>query len=231
MRLLWIRHGQMEIRASTVKDRRAVDRLFTQEEEHGLSPRGRREAELVLEHLADRSVDALYSSTLARARETGEICARGLGLPLESTPLIGELRVGHLIDESKSARWVSGVMNAPLRAEIKRAILGATLVPVYFSAWRRGRTVGGETPAELDARVRAFLSELEARHPRDATVALFAHGYLIFTLTHSLARSPLARLNLLRQPYLANGSITEMELESGELKLMRWAGTDHLRGL
>lgn len=221
----------MEIRASTVKDRRAVDRLFTQEEEHGLSPRGQREAELVLEHLEHRPVDALYSSTLARARETGEICARGLGLPLETTPLIAELRVGHLRDESKSARWVSSVMNAPLRAEIKRAILGATLVPIYFSAWRRGRTVGGETPEALQQRVDTFLSELESRHPPDATVALFAHGYLIFTLAHSLAATPLSRLRLWRQPYLANGSITEMELARGELRLVHWAGTDHLRGL
>lgn len=221
----------MEIRASTVRDRRSVDRLFTQEEEHGLSPRGRREAELVLAHLEQRSVDALYSSTLARARETGEICARGLKLPLESTPLIAELRVGHLIDESKSARWVSGVMSAPLRAELKQAVLGATLVPIYFTAWRRGRTVGGETPAALQERVDTFLAELEARHPPGATVALFAHGYLIFTLAYSHAATPLARLNLWRQPYLANGSITEMELASGELRLVRWAGADHLRSL
>lgn len=228
MRLLWIRHGQMELRASARLDARAIDRLFNQEDEAGLSPRGRSEAARVASFLSRRGVDALYSSPLLRARETGEVAAAALGLPLTITPAISELRTGHLAAESKSAAWVRAMMRAPIPAPVKRAVLGGSLIPLYFYAWRRGRTIGGESPQALDARVRGLFDELERQHPRDATIALFAHGYLIFTLAHGLARTSVDRLALWRRPYIPNGGLTEMELDRGALRLVRYADARHL---
>jgi broad specificity phosphatase PhoE len=229
VRLLWIRHGQMELRASAGLDARAIDRLFNQEDEAGLSPRGRREAELVATRLRDERVDALYSSPMLRARETGEVSAAALEMPLTITPAISELKTGHLVAESTTAAYVRTMMRAPVPAPVKRALLGGTLIPLYFRAWRRGRTVGGETPAALDARVFGFLAELERSHPPDATVALFAHGYLVFTLTHGLARSTQKRLGLWRRPYIPNGGFTEMALERGALRLVSYGDARHLR--
>lgn len=231
MRLLWIRHGQMEVRASEVSDARSIDRFFNQEAEGALSPRGRREAEQVAARLRSDRLDALYASPLLRARETGEIAARALGMSVEITPAIAELRTGHLAHETWAATWVRAVTNAPLRPSVKRVVLGGSLIPLYFHAWRTGRTVGGETPEMLRSRVEGFLALLEERHAPSSTVALFAHGYLIFTLAHSLARSPLARANLWRRPYIPNGGFTEMELTRGALRLLRYADDRHLRAV
>ncbi len=228
MRLYWVRHGQMELRASAISDPRAIDRFFNQEEQAGLSPRGRREAQLVAERLRGEAIDAIYSSPLHRARETAELSAEALGLSLTVTPAISELRTGRLLRESRAARFVELVSRAPLRASIKRGVLGATLIPLYFHAWRKGRTVDGESPADLEMRVKGFFAELEARHASDARLALFAHGYLIFTLVHSLASSRLARAALWRRPYIPNGAITQMELERGELRLVSYAEATHL---
>lgn len=230
MELLWIRHGQMELRASAAADPSAIDRVFNQEVEGGLSPRGRREAELVARELARDRLDAVYASPLLRASQTGEVTARALGLELNVTPAISELRTGRLAEDSLAASWVRAMTRAPLRAPIKRAILGGSLIPLYFYAWRAGRTVGGESPAMLEERVATFLAELETRHPPDARVALFAHGYLIFTLAHSLARTRIQRLSLLRRLYIPNGAITRMQLERGELRLVRFADVRHLAG-
>lgn len=228
MHLYWVRHGQMELRASAADDPRAIDRLFNQEEQGGLSPRGRREAELVARHFERAGLDAIYASPLLRAKETADVTAGALGLDVSVTPAIAELRTGRLAEEGLAARWVRAMTRAPLRAEVKRAILGGSLIPLYFHAWRRGRTVGGETPAELDQRVRGFLGELEARHPPGARVALFAHGYLIFTLAHALARNPFARAALWRRPYIPNGSITHVRLEGPRLSVVRYADARHL---
>jgi probable phosphoglycerate mutase len=229
MRLYWFRHGQMEVRASQVADAGAINRLFNQEIEGGLSARGRAEAERVAERLRGERIDGFYASPLLRARETGEIVARALGRELSITPAIAELRTGHLAHDTWAARWVRAVSGAPLRAELKRVVLGGSLIPLYFHAWRSGRTVGGESPAMLRERIDGFLAELEARHPADATVALFAHGYLVFTLAHGLARTPLARAALWRRPYIPNGGLTIMELSRGALRLVRYVDDRHLR--
>jgi probable phosphoglycerate mutase len=231
MRLYWFRHGQMEIRASQVADAAAIDRLFNQELEGGLSARGRAEARRVAERLRGERLDGLYASPLLRARETGEIAARTLDRELTITAALAELRTGHLAHDTWAARWVRAASAAPLRPTVKRAVLGGSLIPLYFHAWRRGRTVGGESPLELRQRVGGFLGELEARHPADATVALFAHGYLIFTLAHGLARTPWARAALWRRPHIPNGGLTEMVLERGALQLVRYADARHLDGL
>ncbi len=230
MELCWIRHGQMELRASAAADRAQIERLFNQEEQGGLSPRGRREAALVARCLARDRLDAVYASPLVRARETAEVTARELSMELAITPALSELRTGRLIDDSLAARWIGAMTRAPLRPRVKRAILGGSLIPLYFGAWRRGRTVGGETPAMLEARVAGLLAELEAEHPPDARIALFTHGYLIFTLVHSIAPTLLSRLALWRRLYIPNGAITRTELRGGRLHLVRFAETAHLAG-
>ncbi len=228
MRLYWVRHGQMELRASAVTEARQIDRLFNQEREGSLSPRGRREAERVAARFSGLRLDGIYASPLLRAKETAEVSAAALGMDVEITDAISELRTGHLDERSVAGRYVRAMLRAPLRPELKRAVLGGSLIPIYFHAWRRERTVGGETPAMLNARVNGFLRDLEARHEPDASVALFAHGYLIFTLVHSLPRSLAGRFQLVRRPYIPNGSITEMTLARGRLSLVRYADARHL---
>jgi probable phosphoglycerate mutase len=227
MRLLWVRHGQMKIRASLADDPAAIDRFFNQEEQGGLSDRGCWQADEAARRLVAEGISAVYSSPLARARQTAAVTASACGLEVKVTDAITEVRTGHLREGTLAARWARGVTGSTLPPALKRPILGGTLIPLYFHAWLSGRTVGGETPEEVKVRMRAFLRELERAHPPDATVALFAHGYLLVTLTYGLG--PRGRLALLRRPYIRNGAICEMRLTNGALGFVRHADASHLR--
>ncbi|HJL14186.1 MAG TPA: histidine phosphatase family protein [Sandaracinaceae bacterium LLY-WYZ-13_1] len=227
MRLLWVRHGQMAVRATTVDDPRAIDRFFDQEEQGSLSSRGRREAARVAARLADEGVVGLYSSPLIRARETAEVSAEALGLEVRVTDAINEVRTGKLRPGSPEQRWVRAMTASQLPPALRRPLLGLSLIPLYLHAWRTGRTVGGERPADVDARLAGFYRELEARHADRDAVALFSHGYLLVTLTFGLGLR--GRAALLRRPYIPNGAICEMILRRGRLRLVRHADQRHLR--
>lgn len=226
MRLLWVRHGQMAVDTHQVRDARSIDRLFNQEVEGGLTERGRREATQVADRLEREGVDALVASHLLRAEQTGRVSADRLGLDLRITEDIGELRTGHLKKGSRHRRFLHAATLLPLPHRLKRLVVGPTLVPLYLHAWLNELTEGGESPAQLQARVDRALRELEARYPPDATVALFAHGYLLITLGWRLGEA--ARRAILRHPYIPNGAICEMVLRDGELRFVSHADRAHL---
>lgn len=228
MRLYWIRHGQMQMRASRALDVALIERVFNQEEQRGLSPRGEREAERVGALLARTGVDALYASPLLRARETAEIATRSLGLPVHIHAEVAELRTGRLAPGSLGARLVERVTKAPVGERAKLAILGPMLVPLYYREWARGRTVGGETPQELSARIDAFVRMLRETHAPGARVAIVAHGYLILTMARTIRRGAADTLRILRSPYIPNGSVTEIVADPGGLRLVRFADSSHL---
>lgn len=230
VRLLWIRHGQMDVRAHQARDVDALNRLFSQEVQGCLTARGRREAEDVARALSARRVDHLVSSPLVRARETGEVVAAALGLDLEICDDVVELRTGGLRPESRSARVIGALAAAPLPAGPKRALISAITVPLYFRAWRSGRTTDGESPDHFEGRVRRVFDDLRARRAPDDVVALFAHGYLIASLAYRLAATPRERWLVWRKPYIPNGGITEVELaEGGRAQLVTYAEAGHLR--
>jgi len=231
MRLYWVRHGQMEIRAHQAPDLASVDRLFNQKEQGGLSDLGREQAAKVAAHLAKQGLTAAYASPLIRARETGEVTARAVGLDLHISELIAELKPGHLPENAPLVRMLGSVIKSeriPFR--VKRMTVGAALTPLYLHAWSRGRTEDGESPENLRARMYRILDDLRREYPSDAKVVLFSHGYLILLMSLELAAGRLARLSIWKKPYIPNGAITEVELGTvGAPKLLRFASAEHLR--
>jgi len=219
----------MLLRASRVGSLEDLNRIYNQENEAGLSERGRREASQVAALLAAASPDALYSSPMLRARETGEVCADRLGMSLEIDEGIRELRTGYLPESSREARLIAALMGVPLLPfERKKALVGALTIPLYFRAWRQGTSLGGESPTELSARIARFLDRLEREQDEDAHVAVFAHGYLIFTLALEAARGSLERARLWASPYIPNGSVTEIRMHGGSRELVRFADARHI---
>ena len=59
-----------------------------------LNERGRAEAQALAESLASRGIEAIYSSDLARGRETAEIVGARLGLPVVLDARLREVDVG-----------------------------------------------------------------------------------------------------------------------------------------
>ncbi len=231
MRLYWVRHGEMEVTPDEAADFDTVNRMFNGEDEGDLSERGRREAECVARFFRETPVDYVYSSRFARARQTAAPTAEALQVEPQILDSIGELRTGRLPAGSLGARLHRTVYAAPmLRDETRRAVSGAALIPIFFRAWQRGSTVGGETVAELLGRVRGTFQQLRSSHREEARVALFSHGYLIHYQCARLVEPRRARLAAWRYPYIPNGSITEMELGGGgRPRLVRYVRTEHLR--
>ena len=107
---------------------------------------GREQARRIAEQVAGDGVTAIYTSQLARARETAEIVAAELGL-------------GVVVDE-RLAESSRGIWEGRLIEEIERED------PDLWAAWRRGgadfRFPGGESLAEHAARVTEALEEILA---------------------------------------------------------------------
>lgn len=134
-----------------------------------LNAEGLAQAEATAHELAGERFDAIYSSTLQRARATAEALARPHGLPLR---LDQRLRERHL-----------GELQGLLRAEIQ-ALHPA--VSALLQQRRPGYTPpGGENLTQFRARVEAWLAELVHAHAGQTVLAV-SHGGVL-DLVHRLA--------------------------------------------
>ena len=196
-----IRHGE------SVSN--AAGRVQGQEDVE-LSVLGRRQADAVAAWSRGHGgpgaagVDEIWSSPLARARETAERIASALGLPLRIDDALRELH--------------AGIFQGHLWADLEARF------PQEVSRWRSGDAdyviPGGESRAQLAARGGAALEALASRPVRAMIVV--AHGGILTAAlgrlvgrTHPLlaaaAERPFTRL-----PALANCSVTTV----------RWPGPD-----
>jgi broad specificity phosphatase PhoE len=131
-----------------------------------LNDLGREQAHRVAAELD--GVDVLYSSDLARARETAEIIAAELGLPVHVDARLRERSFG---------AW-EGLTAAEIEADFHEQHL----------RWLAREGPGADDAEPFDAfgaRVRSFLAEVVERHP-DETVLVVAHGGSIRVI-HALA--------------------------------------------
>ncbi len=126
----------------------------------GLSAHGREEAARAAARLADRGIAAIYSSPLERARETAEIVAAQLALPVVVRDELNELDFGE---------WTGSTFEA-VRLDPR------------WPPWATFRSIaaipGGETMREVQRRIVEILIELHQVHG-DAAVLLVSHGDVI----------------------------------------------------
>jgi len=177
-----------------------------------LSDEGRSQARQLAVRLSGLSFSALYSSDLLRARETAEIAGSLLEsapLPVLLEPRLREIDVGYFAGKN----W----------REIHASF------PEYYESlksdpWGTKRP-GGESMADLYARVQGALLELSGRHPGEK-VLIFTHGGVV-RVAVSLAlggglQDVWARLSI------ENTSITRMLYGEGGGKLLSYNDVAHL---
>lgn len=155
------------------------------EGDRGLTDRGHRQAGLLEERLRADPIpaDVLYVSTLCRAQQTGEYVARALGMPVEDSEDLHELRPGSA-DGLTIEEWTA-------RAE----------GPVPPVDPYQPFSPGGESWGDFLVRVGAALTRLVDRHQGQTVVAV-CHGgvieasfYLAFGLGASARRVAFDPLN------------------------------------
>jgi len=126
----------------------------------GLSARGRGDIESVAERLAGTGIAAVYASPLDRTRETAEIIARRLALPVTICDDLNELDFGE---------WTGSTFDQ-VRLDPR------------WPAWSTHRSIasipGGETMRQVQRRVIEALLEMQHVHPDDSIVVV-SHGDVI----------------------------------------------------
>ncbi len=155
--LLLVRHGETDWNR---------DGRWQGHSDTHLNDVGREQALRVAGELHD--VDVVYSSDLARARETAEIIAGALGIDIRFDPRLRERSFG---------AW-EGLTAPEIESDFAEA----------HARWLAGDGAGADDAepfAAFGARVTGFIEEALERHP-DETVLVVAHGGSIRVI-HALA--------------------------------------------
>lgn len=194
-RILVCRHGEAAFSRSDVLT----------EEAGFLTALGRQQADALGARLAQERVAAVYTSTLARAQETGERLGSLLGLAPLSVEGAQEFAiedfVGRPVDDNSGVaevyrRWVSGDLS-----------VGCP---------------GAETGAEIVDRFTTAVDALADRH-RGETIVLVSHGGVMsLAITHQLVN---ASPTLVHQHLLPNCAVVTVEVDADGWRLVGpWPG-------
>ena len=158
MELYLVRHGRTSYNNG---------RIYQGNLDIELDETGRRQAELTGARLAGHQIEAIYSSGLKRARETGVIINRHLEVELLERSGLREIDVG----EWQGKSW------AEVRKEYTR----------FYREWERHQTdlpyPGGESGADVQKRAMEVVEEI-LRQPLK-NVLIVTHGGVIRTLLSS----------------------------------------------
>ena len=158
---------------------------------------GREQARALADHLRHETFHAIYSSPLARARETAEIIAAPHGLPVRYDDRLKERHLGEwtgLTGDEVNDRY-------PERAD---------------GNWRVVGPPGGENQDALTARAAAVFADLLAAHPEE-TIAVVSHGGLLTAYPGHLLGVPLERHVIFSFP---NAAVARVKVQNGRVYVL-----------
>jgi probable phosphomutase (TIGR03848 family) len=164
-----------------------------------LAPSGRADAEAAAARIARLGrVAAVYSSPLERARETAIPIARDQGLSVLTEPDLSDLNIGgwtglRIDDARRRPEWVA--------------------IQHYPSGFR---FPGGESFAEMQARMMAVLTRLAARHRGEKIVAV-SHADPIKA---AVAQAQGQGLEQFQRIWVAPGSISVLGFDSEQARVL-----------
>jgi broad specificity phosphatase PhoE len=188
--ILLARHGETDWNA---------ERRWQGHADVPLNALGRDQAHDLAARLAGEQFDAIYASDLRRARETAEIVGAELGVPVRTLKALPEIDVG---------TWSGRTTD-----EIQREDHGARdRVREQGYGWE-----GGETPAQMAARVVAAVRKLAAEHP-DGRILIVVHGGVIRALGAAAAGIDYAEYRR-RVPVVANCELSALACVDGVLQI------------
>jgi len=200
LRLLFVRHGETTAN---------VEHRYMGQSNSPLTPTGVAQAEAVAKRLAQRRIDAIYSSDLGRAASTSRIISQACGLPVINDRRLRERHAGLLQGQLES------------EARIKHAT-------VFDEIGRRGERYvfpgGGESGLQIEERMASFLDEVRQDYPGETIVAVTHGGVLRVLLWHILG-FPYASIFRLQ---CDNTSINAISSSDVGWMVESWNDTAHL---
>ncbi len=198
-RILLVRHGETEWNHR---------KLIQGHTDTQLSQKGRIQARQLARGLAGQDISCIYCSDLLRAQETADIIGSFLGLAIQTTPLLREMKFGKW--EGLSLSQVEEYYPVEYRA--------------YFEDPVHARPPGGESFGDVARRCHGFLRWVIQHHSGDK-VLLVAHGGAVKAIVCVVLGLDLSyRYRLV----LDNTAVSELEFQGEEGRLIRWNDTSHL---
>lgn len=199
--ILLIRHG--ESRAATEDD---PFPLVNGQGDPELAATGREQAQQLGQRLADHAIDAIYVTNLRRTHETAAPLCKLKGMVPN---VMEDLREVHLGD------WEGGLFRIMAHQEHPKIV-------EMREQQEWGKIPGGESNAELDARVTRGLNSIITKHP-DQVVVVVVHGGVIGSVLSQATRSePFAFVGA------DNASISHLIAFDGRISVRRFNDTSHL---
>jgi alpha-ribazole phosphatase len=155
-RLCLVRHGQTDWN---------LEGRYQGQSDMPLNETGRAQARALAQQLQDQPFTAIYTSDLQRARETAEIIAASVHLPVTLEPRLREINQG---------KW-EGQLVEGIKARYAELWQRRTVDPTNV------RPPGGETVGEVARRVYTALNDIARLHPTGC-VLIVSHGLALATV-------------------------------------------------
>lgn len=154
MRIYFARHGESQANLLHEISNRGL--------RHGLTPKGRRQAQALAERLQEIPITRIYSSPILRAIETSFILAHQLGVEYEVTDALREYDCGILEGHSDTNAWQGW-----------QELFDAWVIR---HEWER-RIEGGECFHDIRRRFEPFIKGLvKGYEATSANIVCVAHG-------------------------------------------------------
>ncbi|HEY2063621.1 histidine phosphatase family protein [Amycolatopsis sp. NBC_01480] len=202
MRLLLVRHGQ-----TSGNLRGALDTALPGPP---LTELGQEQARALAERLGGEPIVAVYASQATRAQQTAAPLAEALGFEVQVIEGVKEVAAGDLEDHT-SRESIELYMKT-----VRRWTLGEL----------DARIPGGESGAEVRARMLHAAAELRAKHEDDgpdATVVLVSHGGAIRLGAEWLASN--VPPDLANSALIPNTAFVELLAEPDGWRCLTWVDT------
>ncbi|WP_030675427.1 histidine phosphatase family protein [Streptomyces sp. NRRL B-1347] len=177
---------------------------YTGRTDVALTPRGRLQAAELAAWAAREHIDAVYSSTLSRARLTAAPAAEALGVTPREDARLREVDFGR----------GEGLTRAEMRERFPAELDAFLDDPVAH------HLPDGEDPVAAVARAGACLTDIAAEFP-EGRVLIVAHSTLLRLVLCDLLGIPLRQYRRVF-PHVANGALTELRLSEGQSALLRF---------
>ena len=166
-RLCLVRHGQTDWN---------LEGRYQGQSNVPLNENGRAQARSLAEQLQSKSFLAVYASHLQRAKETAEIIAAAVHLPVTLDSRLAEINQGE---------W-EGQQVDTIKARYAELWQQRTIDPASV------RPPGGETVEEVASRVHAALNEIACLYP-SGLVAIVSHGLALATVICTVRGLPIGQ--------------------------------------
>lgn len=174
-----------------------------------ITDNGYRQIAALRGRFADTHIDAVYSSDLFRTMTTAQAIYPNHGLELHTTPALREIRVGI---------WEDRPWGELERHDAMRLIRFNHAAPDF-------QVEGGETFAQVQARMKGAVLEIAARHPGQ-TVALFSHGSAIRCLQGAIRGMGPGEMDSLG--HSDNTGVTCLEVDGDQIHILFENDNSHL---